>query len=67
MRLPQVSFSRGLTVSSHQSWRINSNENPMGPCPEAIEAIREIVPLGGRYHFDKTNAFAETMAAGWFC
>jgi histidinol-phosphate aminotransferase len=43
--------------------RINSNENPMGPCPAAIAAIGEIVPMGGRYHFDKTNLFAETLAA----
>jgi histidinol-phosphate aminotransferase len=42
--------------------RINSNENPMGPCKEAIEAICAIVPAGGRYHFDKTNTFAETLA-----
>ncbi len=43
--------------------RINANENPMGPCPEAIEAINKIVPKGGRYLFDKTHTFAEAMAA----
>jgi histidinol-phosphate aminotransferase len=43
--------------------RINSNENPMGPCPEAIDAICKIVPMGGRYLFDQTHAFAEAMAA----
>jgi histidinol-phosphate aminotransferase len=43
--------------------RINANENPMGPCPAAIEAIQKIVPQGGRYHFDQTNAFVETLAA----
>jgi len=43
--------------------RINANENPMGPCPAAIEAIQKIVPKGGRYHFDQANGFAEALAA----
>jgi histidinol-phosphate aminotransferase len=42
--------------------RINANENPMGPCPAAIEAIQKIVPQGGRYHFDQTHTFIETLA-----
>jgi histidinol-phosphate aminotransferase len=42
--------------------RLNANENPMGPCPAAIEAMRNIVPDGGRYLFDQTNAFIEAMA-----
>ena len=29
--------------------RINSNENPLGPCPEALEAITHIARDGGRY------------------
>lgn len=29
--------------------RINSNENPLGPCPEALEAITHIAKDGGRY------------------
>jgi histidinol-phosphate aminotransferase len=29
--------------------RINSNENPLGPCPEAIDAITQIARFGGRY------------------
>jgi histidinol-phosphate aminotransferase len=29
--------------------RINSNENPLGPCPEALEAITTIAKDGGRY------------------
>src|SRR5205085_7534172 len=43
--------------------RLNTNENPMGPCPAALEAIRRVVPLGGRYLFDQTHAFVEAMAA----
>jgi histidinol-phosphate aminotransferase len=43
--------------------KINANENPMGPCPEAIEAACKVVPLCGRYLFDRTFAFVEAMAA----
>src|SRR5438445_11510236 len=43
--------------------RLNANENPMGPCPAAIEAISRVVPQGGRYMFDQTHEFAEAMAA----
>ncbi len=43
--------------------RLNTNENPMGPCPAALEAIRRVVPLGGRYLFDQTHAFVAALAA----
>src|SRR6266481_9126106 len=43
--------------------RLNANENPMGPCPAAIEAMRAIVPQGWRYLFNQTFAFVEAMAA----
>lgn len=43
--------------------RLNANENPMGPCPATIEAIRAIVPQGWRYLFNQTFAFVEAMAA----
>jgi len=42
--------------------RINANENPMGPCPEAAEAIRKIVSQGGRYLYNQTFAFSAAMA-----
>src|SRR5438270_3540508 len=43
--------------------RLHTNENPMGPCPAALEAIRQVLPQGGRYLFGQTNAFVEAMAA----
>ncbi len=42
--------------------RINANENPMGPCPEAAEAIRQVVQQGGRYMYEQTFAFAALLA-----
>ena len=41
---------------------INANENPMGPCPEAAEAIRNVVQKGGRYMYQLTDDLAKTMA-----
>jgi histidinol-phosphate aminotransferase len=43
--------------------RLNANENPMGPCPAALEAIRQVSPQAGRYLFHHTFAFVEAMAA----
>ena len=42
--------------------RINANENPMGPCPEAIEAIKAVVAKGGRYLYGETTEFVRTLA-----
>jgi histidinol-phosphate aminotransferase len=41
---------------------INANENPMGPCPEAVEAIEGVVKKGGRYNYDITEAMSTTLA-----
>jgi histidinol-phosphate aminotransferase len=42
--------------------RINANENPMGPCPEAAEAIHQVIQQGGRYLYAETFAFVALMA-----
>ncbi len=41
---------------------INANENPMGPCPEAVDAINSVVKKGGRYNYDITEAMGTTLA-----
>ncbi|HZV05468.1 MAG TPA: pyridoxal phosphate-dependent aminotransferase [Gemmataceae bacterium] len=43
--------------------KLNANENPLGPCAEALETIRKIAPNTGRYLFRETFEFVETMAA----
>jgi histidinol-phosphate aminotransferase len=40
---------RGRGDMSPDAVRINSNENPLGPCPEALEAICQVAKFGGRY------------------
>ncbi|MGA8577434.1 MAG: pyridoxal phosphate-dependent aminotransferase [Bryobacteraceae bacterium] len=42
---------------------INANENPLGPCPEAREAMVNIIPRGGRYLFGETDRLANLLAA----
>lgn len=42
--------------------KINANENPLGPCPEAVAAITRIIQRGGRYEYEETDTFAKTLA-----
>jgi histidinol-phosphate aminotransferase len=41
---------------------LNANENPMGPCPEALKAAHAAVEQGGRYLYRKTFEFLDAMA-----
>ncbi len=34
---------------SSDAVRINSNENPLGPCGDALDAITKVARFGGRY------------------
>ncbi len=58
--LAQLSAIRGPMPSD--AVKINANENPLGPCPEAAAAIHAIVQRGGRYLYEETFGFQETMA-----
>lgn len=42
--------------------KIDANENPMGPCPEAAQAIHDIVSKGGRYMYWLTDDLQKTLA-----
>ncbi|MBI3666528.1 MAG: pyridoxal phosphate-dependent aminotransferase [Acidobacteria bacterium] len=41
---------------------INANENPLGPCNEAAEAMYSIVKKGGRYLYQLTFELQKTIA-----
>lgn len=43
--------------------KINANENPLGPCPEAAEAIYNVIRKGGRYLYEETFTFAKVLAS----
>lgn len=42
--------------------RLNANENPLGPCTAALDAIRNIAAQANRYPFRLTDTFARAMA-----
>jgi histidinol-phosphate aminotransferase len=43
---------------------INANENPLGPCTAAREAVIAITPQGGRYLMDATQSLVKLFAQG---
>jgi histidinol-phosphate aminotransferase len=57
--LAQLSMVRNLPPDAV---KINANENPMGPCPAAAEAIHAVVQNGGRYLYEETFSMASTLA-----
>ena len=61
----EAALAQGLSALPNlgaDAVKINANENPMGPCPEAIEAIHKVVAQGGRYLYGETNTFVATLA-----
>src|ERR1700688_1210201 len=41
---------------------IDSNENPLGPCQAARDALSAIIPQGGRYSDNLTDELVDTFA-----
>ena len=39
--------------------KINANENPLGPCEDALAAIHKVAKDGGRYLYEETFGFQE--------
>ncbi len=51
-------------ASDPDAVRISSNENPLGPCKEGLEAITKVAPSGGRYSPNgEQNDFVSTIAS----
>jgi histidinol-phosphate aminotransferase len=42
--------------------KINANENPLGPCPAAVEAAAKIIKNGGRYSYELTDELEQLLA-----
>jgi histidinol-phosphate aminotransferase len=42
--------------------KIDANENPLGPCPEALEAVHKIASQGGRLLYWETFRLQELLA-----
>src|SRR5580765_4808 len=41
---------------------IDSNENPLGPCQSALDAMSKVIPTGGRYSDNLTDELVSTFA-----
>jgi histidinol-phosphate/aromatic aminotransferase/cobyric acid decarboxylase-like protein len=41
---------------------INANENPLGPCTEAREAVHRMIQYGGRYRYSETDKVQQMLA-----
>ncbi len=42
--------------------KIDANENPLGPCPEAAAAVHAVVARGGRYMYEESNVLRDVLA-----
>jgi histidinol-phosphate aminotransferase len=58
--LAQLSMVRDIPPDAV---KINANENPMGPCAQAVDAIYNSVKNGGRYMYEDTYELAQVMAS----
>ena len=58
--LAQVAVERGAYPDG--AIRINSNENPLGPCAAARDAVASTLPKAGRYEFHLTEELIKTYA-----
>lgn len=58
--LAQLSMLRGPIPPD--AVKINANENPLGPCKEAAEAMYKVIQKGGRYMYEETFGFQKTLA-----
>jgi histidinol-phosphate aminotransferase len=54
---------QGIDLPPADAVLINANENPLGPCKAACEAIANIAPMGGRYDlYGETAKLKATFA-----
>src|SRR5229473_4369421 len=58
--LAQLSMVKNMPADAV---KINANENPLGPCKEAAEAIHAIIQRGGRYLYEETFNFSKILAS----
>jgi histidinol-phosphate/aromatic aminotransferase/cobyric acid decarboxylase-like protein len=59
---PAMAQLSKITDAPPDAVMINANENPLGPCPEAMDAVRNIVCKGGRYLYSETDKLQAAMA-----
>src|ERR1700687_4922338 len=57
-----VPASSGMSSSMTSAIWIDQNENPLGPCPAAREAVTAMAAQGGRYFTNLTDDFEKNFA-----
>ena len=63
MTEPRLAFAaRPQFADPNVGIHIDANENPLGPCDAARQAISAIIPRGGRYLFNMEEELAEIFA-----
>jgi histidinol-phosphate aminotransferase len=62
MTEPMLAAAARRRQHSQDAVLIDSNENPLGPCPAARDAVSAIIPLGGRYSDNLTDDLVTIFA-----
>ena len=62
MTEPMLAAAHRRLPHSKDAVLIDSNENPLGPCQAARDAISAIIPQGGRYSDNLTDELVSTFA-----
>lgn len=60
---PMLAYAAARQSMPANAVKIDSNENPLGPCASARQALTAILPQGGRYSFGLLDDLLETLAA----
>jgi histidinol-phosphate aminotransferase len=64
--LPEAAYAQRAAAKSvgqggNMAW-LNANENPAGPPAVSLDAMREVLPASGRYHYDEFGDIYATIA-----
>ena len=64
--LPEAAYAqravvRGVGLPKDMVW-LNANENPAGPPPCSLDAMRAVIPSSGRYHYNEFGDIYAVMA-----
>src|ERR1035437_6799406 len=64
--LPEMAYAQraavqGSDLPKDMLW-LNANENPLGPPEASIDAMREVLPASGRYHYNEFGSIYAALA-----
>jgi len=62
MAYAQRAAAHGAEVVTKDMVWLNSNENPAGPPAVSLDAMREVLPVSGRYHYNEFNQIYKVIA-----